>query len=112
MINTSFIEETSNGDKSFIKEFFEMFLDLNPKSLQSIRDGINNKDFKELKHHAHQMKPSYGFIGMEEAKNMCAEIEEQCDSQDIESIVKAFEVLERDSKIAYGELKKYLAELE
>ena len=112
MIDTSFIEETSNGDKGFIKEFFEMFLDLNPKSLESIREAINNKDFKELKHHAHQMKPSYDFIGLVESKNMCAEIELRCESQDIESIAKAFEVLERDSKIAYGELKKYLAELE
>ena len=112
MIDTSFIEETSNGDTSFIKEFFEMFLDLNPKSMESIREGIKTKDFKELKHIAHQIKPSYGFIGLEEAKNMCAEIEAKSESQDMEVIVKAFEIIERDSLIAYGELKQYLAKLD
>lgn len=65
----TYLMEFSGGNKEFIKEMIETFIEQNHKDISTWRNALNDKDFVNISSIAHKLQTSLGFVGFS-SKNM------------------------------------------
>ncbi|MGZ3901030.1 MAG: Hpt domain-containing protein, partial [Bacteroidia bacterium] len=63
--NLSYLLSLSKGDKGFIKNMINVFLEENPKEVNNLEQSINEKDFDKIKAAAHKLKSTIPFVGLD-----------------------------------------------
>lgn len=77
MIDLSYLERLSNGNKVFVKEMIALFLSENPEEIKSIEQAIREKDHAAIKAAAHKLRSTIPFIGIDKfIEKEVSEIEE------------------------------------
>jgi PAS domain S-box-containing protein len=110
--NLSYLRDLAEGSNSFIEEILEMFIDVIPKSLDELEEGLAKKDWETMKLVAHKMKPSFGFVGVKSAEDLMQRIEKN--SSELPDSLLLGEMLAHARKISdqcIVELKAELAQL-
>lgn len=90
--NLDYLTELAKGNATFVKEMIEIFLTENPQEIQSIEDGINDKNFALIKTSVHKMKSTIPFVGLNRIiEDDLSEIERLCiEKTDLERIKSLF----------------------
>ncbi|MCH8558901.1 MAG: Hpt domain-containing protein [Balneolia bacterium] len=71
----SYLRNVSDGNKEFMDEMINLFIDQSDGHLDSIREGIDQNDFEIVARAAHKMKPVLGYVGINPEKYFLQEIE-------------------------------------
>src|ERR1700752_4493122 len=64
-INLDYLLELSKGNKPFVKEMIETFLEENPKEIASLEKAIRAQNFESIKQIAHLLLSSMPFVGLD-----------------------------------------------
>lgn len=64
LYDLSQLHELSAGNPEFVEKMVHMFLALTPELIQRLKNGLNDKNFAEIKSAAHKMKPSIDMMGI------------------------------------------------
>lgn len=75
IISEEHLNTLSRGNKTFIKEIIDIFLEQNPIELKELESAINSKDYTSIRSISHKMKTSVGFIGISQLLPELNEIE-------------------------------------
>lgn len=108
-----YLYEFSKGNKLFIKEMIELFLEQSPNDIDRLNVAVENCDFDAIKSVIHRLQTSLGFIGFDE--NMLKDlkrVETWClNKTNFSEIKKIISDLINECKLAQIELKQGLLQL-
>jgi HPt (histidine-containing phosphotransfer) domain-containing protein len=79
----SYLRKVTMGDDEIMVETIEVFIDNTPDVLKNLKKYFANEDWDKLYEQAHKVKPSLQYMGMERARQLIVEIEEQARTQNI-----------------------------
>lgn len=103
------IEEMARGNKAFIVEMIELFLEKNPLDISEIETAITANDLKTVRAISHRMKTSVGFMGLKQVGRVLGEIEEKAESGgEMKEIIALFDKVRSYCKSAIGEFENAL----
>lgn len=75
----AYLRSVSNNNQEFIQEMLLTFVQTTPPILGEMRDAVMRKDWHKLSRFAHQIKPSFGLLGMEALRKTVFYIEENAE---------------------------------
>ena len=62
--NLSKVHALSEGDEEFVMQIINLFLTEIPDDLKEVKDGIEEKNYKQAHAFAHKIKPTLDLMGM------------------------------------------------
>lgn len=74
-IDLTFLEGATKGNKEYMIEIIDTFLEQTKKALNTIRSSIDKKDWHTVNQTAHQIRPSFGYIKIKDLENLIILIE-------------------------------------
>ena len=75
LYSLSQLEELSSGDEVFITKMVDMFIDMVPKSIDSMVDALANEAYEDLGKAAHKLKPTIDMMGIVSLKQTIRTLE-------------------------------------
>lgn len=91
VINQDHLNTLSRGNKTFIKEIIDIFLEQNPIEIKELENAIKKEDYPSIRSISHKMKTSVGFIGITQLLPELTKIENfAINENDINSIQSIF----------------------
>lgn len=100
------LSQLSEGNSEFELELLQMFAEDIPIYLEEIEKAIADKDCKNLKRIAHQIKGSSGNVGAKAMEEVAAKIE----SSSSNSNLAALEENVKDLEVKFARVKDLIAE--
>ncbi len=76
MINLAFLENFTKNDTSKMVKYINMFLQLAPVSIQTMKQQHAAADWTNLRTTAHSLKPQLAYMGIDSLKEHILRIEE------------------------------------
>jgi|SRR6185437_10528165 len=106
VIDLSYLNEISKGDKNFIKEMIDIFLSETPEEIKQLEEAIAKTNFEKIRAVCHHMKSTVPFVGLDIVIGKeLAEIENLAlERKGIEIIVANFSKIKTTFQQAYQEL--------
>ena len=109
----SYLREIAMGDDAIVIETAETFIEDIPSALADIQEYYEAEDWQKLQKLAHKIKPNFTYMGMDEARELIVDIEQQAKSEEVssglnEDIEKFVELCEQaldELQLKIGELK-------
>ncbi len=90
-VDLSYLNEVSSGNSEFIIEMIDIFMQQTPVYVQQLTEAIEKKDWTAIAQVAHKIKPTLAFMGIDSARDIMAQIENDARNQEnYESIVFNF----------------------
>jgi CheY-like chemotaxis protein len=90
-IDLSYLLELSRGNKEFVVEVIEIFLQETPNEMLTGKIKLDERNFEDLYKIIHKLKPSFALMGMHLATEAVLEIQYQCkNTKDLEKTTDAF----------------------
>lgn len=80
IVDLTYLESISEGNKDFMKEMMDMFMEQVPEFHDAFQKSYDQKDFSALARLAHKAKSSLLMIGMNELAKETKEFEENVKS--------------------------------
>lgn len=109
IINKEHLNTLSRGNKAFIKEIIDIFLEQNPNELVELEKSILAKDYSAIRSISHKMKTSVGFIGINQLLPELSTIEKMAINEgDINNIQSKFTHVKTICHQATIELKEMI----
>lgn len=75
MVDLSFLEKFTKGDKKKMNRYIKMYLDTAPDTFNKMDESITAQNWEQLRINAHSLKPQADFMGIEPLKNTLIDIE-------------------------------------
>lgn len=75
MVDLSFLEKFTKGDKKKMKRYIGMYLNIAPGTFDKMEQNIMDHDWEQLRINAHSLKPQADYMGIPELKNVLIQIE-------------------------------------
>lgn len=85
-INTKQVEEISGGDKDFLKELVDIFLEQIPDFVQKIAASFETENWPVLAREAHTAKSSAMTFGMDDTGVLLKKIQLDCEANQFENV--------------------------
>lgn len=98
--------EISAGDKAFVKNMIDIFIEHTPQTLLEINDSLGKEDYTNVSRLAHRIKPNIEYLGMVDIHIQAKEIELLAKQDDFEHEYLAAKVVKFNI-----DLKKAIAQL-
>jgi signal transduction histidine kinase/CheY-like chemotaxis protein len=86
-IDLSYLIQLSKGNKNFVLQMLEIFLEQTPKDLNQLALEINNENFDNASTIAHRMKTSINFMGLAEVLTSSLEIIENTKNDSVNKAI-------------------------
>ena len=97
LINLDHLFDLAAGDKDFVKEMIEYYLNQVPVVSQDLIRFYEQKDWYALGEIAHKAKSSFKFMGIQQLTDLAKELEDIClekpDESRIQALVSAIQAL-------------------
>jgi HPt (histidine-containing phosphotransfer) domain-containing protein len=77
-INCDYLFSLYADDYPYMEEVFSVTLQHFDEDLESIQVAYSLGNIGDLKRGVHKMKPAFGFVGLTEIQQICAQFEEAC----------------------------------
>lgn len=107
-IDTDLISQNMFDDQALIKQFVSMYLIQTPVDLDHLRNAIAAGDLQNIANAAHHIKPTMDYIGAFHLKAKFETLETAAkNSESLEGLRAAFEVLDIEMKELIFELEQY-----
>ncbi|WP_374163370.1 2-amino-4-hydroxy-6-hydroxymethyldihydropteridine diphosphokinase [Arcticibacter sp. MXS-1] len=81
-VNLSYLNDIAEGNKEFIIDMIDIFIEQTPVYFNQLATAIYEKDWKTAGDVAHKIKPTLAFIGVDAARDQMIEIERKARSLD------------------------------
>ncbi len=75
MVDLSFLETFTKGNKIKLKRYISMYLKVAPEILDRMGENIENQNWSDLAINAHSLKPQTEYMGIPALKEVLIEIE-------------------------------------
>jgi len=112
-IDMSYLSDIAGGSEEFMIEMIDIFIEQTPLYFEQLEEAVNSKDWKGAGDVAHKIKPTLAFMGIEEAKDIMAEIERRARTNDnVNEIPGMFAGIKQRCDDLYDNLNKIKKELE
>lgn len=79
-LDLSYLREMSGDSTDFMIEMVEAFQKQTPLYMADLEGALLNSDWKGVAEYAHKIKPTFYYVGREDAKNLLQLIETQARS--------------------------------
>jgi len=90
MIDLSFLNNFTSGDKKKMSKYIRMYLNNAPGIFDAMRNDIRTRDWGSLAVHAHSLKPQAEFMGIVNLKESLQEIENNARDNITQNIDKIY----------------------
>lgn len=105
-LDLSYLREMSGDSAEFMIEMLDAFQKQTPIYLDDLQNAIKAENWKATSEYAHKMKPTFYYIGREDARDHMQEIERNArELKDIEGIPNAFAEIKNFVPILYQQLE-------
>lgn len=112
-VDLTYLNEFSGGDKGFIREIIQTFLQEAPRNVARLSEGLGQEDWDTVYRAAHQLKPNYMMLGMPAQQEAALSIEKLAKSgPEKTEIDEMITRLVADTRKAFPLLEEKLSELE
>ena len=98
------------GDEQLLHEVIEIFIDLAPKHVDTLRRALGEGDEEVVERTAHSMKGELGYLGIAEVSEQAREIEELGRKHDLEQASRVFAAFEPAISDIVGTMRTNLVE--
>ena len=108
MVDISFLESFTKGDKNKMRRYIQMYLDISPTIFEKMKLALETSNWESLKINAHSLKPQVDYMGITDLKKCLVKIEEEIDRKKFKNISNHYDkacALHDESTIF---LEKYL----
>lgn len=107
MVDLTFLRTFTKGDPVKMKRYISLYLDVAPKTFAEMERNLQQKEWEQLRIHAHSLKPQTDFMGIQLLKEQLIRIEEAIQSNQLEGIEELFDTalsLSREAEHSLGEM--------
>ncbi|TKC08907.1 Hpt domain-containing protein [Pedobacter frigoris] len=112
-LDLSYLKEMSGDSAEFIIEMIDLFKSQTPVYIAELQQAIDDKEWSKAAGFAHKIKPTFVYVGREDAKAHMQMMEDNASSlKDVDSLPSACDELVAFVEVLYGQLDKARAELE
>lgn len=109
LIDLSYLENISGGDKTFMREMIETFITNTPQAINEMEKWSHQAEWHKVGQTAHRIKPSIGFMGLKELKPTVQLIETYGkEGKHTDQIPKLLKELSVKCRVAINELNQIL----
>lgn len=115
-LDLSYLRDMSGNSIEFMIEMIDMFKQQTPIYIKDLADALAEKNWTKVSSCAHKIKPTFAYVGREDAKDHMQLMEHNArDQKDVEMLPAAFdelnsfiEILNQQLDLAKSELEKQL----
>jgi CheY-like chemotaxis protein len=75
LTDMDFLRKVCHNDEQFIKEMITTFIANTPAAINEMQNNLDHKNWLQIGHTAHKLKPSIDFMGVKVLKPLIVEIE-------------------------------------
>lgn len=112
-LDLSYLRDMSGDSPEFMIEMIDMFKTQTPIYIAEMETALQVGDWAKVSSSAHKIKPTFAYVGREDAKDFMQSIEHNAREQkDVERLPAAFEEVRKFLDILYRQLDQARAELE
>ncbi|WP_207422701.1 Hpt domain-containing protein [Desertivirga brevis] len=112
-IDMTYLSDIAGGSEEFMIEMIDIFIEQTPLYFDQLSEAVANQDWKSVGDVAHKIKPTLAFMGIEEAKDIMADIERKARTEDnVSEIPGMFADINARCEDLYDNLNKIKRELE
>lgn len=109
VVDTSFLESFTGGDREKKEKYIKMFLENGPKLLTNINNALENENFEALRIAAHSMKPQLSYMGVKEEVSHVFLLEQSAQQAHKEKLQHLVDRLNLVCKKAFEELNTIIS---
>jgi HPt (histidine-containing phosphotransfer) domain-containing protein len=91
MVDLSFLETFTKGNKEKMKRYINIYLSIAPSTFENMAQNIIDQDWEQLRINAHSLKPQADYMGIPSLKSVLAEIEQNVHENHFDQLSKLFE---------------------
>ncbi len=111
MIDLSFLEQFTKGDKKKMKRYINIYLSIAPKTFQVMKKNLQEEDWDQLRINAHSLKPQADYMGIPSLKAALVNIESQSKGGNKTILQKLFQNALKFHKESEASLKRIVSRL-
>lgn len=112
-LDLSYLRDMSGDNAEFIIEMIDMFKLQTPLYITDLEKAIEDKDWPRVSNCAHKIKPTFAYVGREDAKEHMQMMENNArDLKNIEELPVAFQQISSFVNVLYAQLDEAKADLE
>lgn len=112
-LDLAYLREMSGDSAEFMLEMLEVFQKQTPLYMAELAEAVATQNWKATYECAHKIKPTFYYVGREDARDHMQEIERNArELKDVESIPAAFAAAEAFVQVLYKQLDQAKADLE
>ncbi len=112
-LDLSYLRDMSGNSIEFMIEMIDMFKQQTPIYINDLAQALEEKNWAKVSSCAHKIKPTFAYVGREDAKNHMQLMELNArDQKDVEMLPAAFEELNSFIMILNEQLDTAKTELE
>src|SRR6185369_10919272 len=109
LVDLSYLTSVSGGDKQFVNDILQMFLDHTMPELNALKGSIASQDYATASVVAHRIKSSINMLGNADASALIVTIEKSAKTKsDTDQLMGHFESIEKILSNMAGEIKGML----
>jgi HPt (histidine-containing phosphotransfer) domain-containing protein len=112
-LDLSYLRDMSGNSIEFMIEMIDMFKQQTPLYISELEQALSQRDWSKVSSCAHKIKPTFAYVGRDDAKNHMQMIEHNArDLKDLEAIPGAFQELTEFIQVLNKQLDDTKVELE
>ena len=112
-LDLSYLRDMSGNSIEFMIEMIDMFKQQTPIYISDLAQALSEKNWAKVSSCAHKIKPTFAYVGREDAKNHMQLIEQNArDQKDLDMLPAAFEELNSFIAILNTQLDTAKSDLE
>jgi HPt (histidine-containing phosphotransfer) domain-containing protein len=112
-LDLSYLRDMSGDSPEFIIEMIEMFKTQTPIYIAEMEVALQARDWAKVSSAAHKIKPTFAYVGREDAKDFMQTIEHDArELRNVEALPAAFQQVQEFLVVLYRQLDEARAELE
>jgi len=112
-LDLSYLSEMSGDSPEFMVEMIDMFKQQTPLYIADLKQAIVDRDWSKVSSCAHKIKPTFAYIGREDARDHMQVMEHNArDLKNLEELTMKFDEINEFMKVLNQQLDEAKAELE
>ena len=91
MVDLSFLEKFTKGDKKKMNRYIGMYLNIAPGTFDKMNQNIVEQDWEQLRINAHSLKPQADYMGIPRLKQILIQIENNAPEGNSDALLGLYE---------------------
>lgn len=110
-LDLSYLKDMSGDSAEFIIEMIDMFKTQTPLYIADLAQAVNEQNWSKVADYAHKIKPTFAYIGREDAKEHMQMMEHNArELKDVDMLPAAFKEIDDFVRVLYLKLDEARAE--